>query len=464
MTVEISDTGLNQSDVHGTGGQEVDVCSQQQILSTAMVGVVEGAALLCACKLACSLLFLPSLTTSYSPVSFCCCCLLIFTDFLVTVFLSLLCVFESWVTAPTLLGDVIALRFLLFLSHTYGTVLLLTTPLIAVETLTRLLLPPSVVPHRAASQSADDDGQHCYTGEEEEEEEEEEEDSSNPDKDKDKVSSHVVGYLCCLSVWVVVALDVRWRWKLQEEWAAACLHKTNSFIRCLPNLFSPVPSAVNPCWGMAFLSLLLVLLTTSTGLLRRRRSAARTEGKPRTKRGLNNNGDSCRQDLAPARSAPSTPVNRGMSVSESAQRVDPEKTESSCTVHRTYPWNIVQMLARHHGDFVLISPGCLSAERGGRERDGTKRGTPLTLITAGHEGSQRRGQFGRLQWGFPCLWLDVMIGSVSVLAIFVLPLNLSVNILLIRTIEILLELFVRSVLSYAANKSDTSDSYHDTLV
>lgn len=122
------------------------------------------------------------------------------------------------------------------------------------------------------------------------------------------------------------------------------------------------------------------------------------------------------------------------------------------------------MWARHHGDFVLISPGCLSAERGGRERDGTKRGTPLTLITAGHEGSQRRGQFGRLQWGFPCLWLDVMIGSVSVLAIFVLPLNLSVNILLIRTIEILLELFVRSVLSYAANKSDTSDSYHDTLV
>lgn len=49
-----------------------------------MDGVLEGAAVLCACKLACSLLFLPSLADSYSAVSFCCCCLLIFTDFLVT--------------------------------------------------------------------------------------------------------------------------------------------------------------------------------------------------------------------------------------------------------------------------------------------------------------------------------------------------------------------------------------------
>lgn len=50
----------------------------------AMDGVLESAVVLCSCKLACSLLFLPSLAASYSPVSFCCCCLLIFTDFLVT--------------------------------------------------------------------------------------------------------------------------------------------------------------------------------------------------------------------------------------------------------------------------------------------------------------------------------------------------------------------------------------------
>ncbi|XP_018556152.1 uncharacterized protein LOC108899902 [Lates calcarifer] len=171
-----------------------------------MDGVLEGATVLCVCKLACSLLFLPALTASHSPVSFCCCCLLIFTDFLVAVFLSFLCIFESWLTELTLLGDVIALRFLLFLSHTYGTVLLLTTPLIAVETLTRLLWPHSVVSYKAVGRPVDSDGQHCYIREVTVEEEE---DDDNPDEDKDKGVSHAVGYLCCLSVWVVVALNVR---------------------------------------------------------------------------------------------------------------------------------------------------------------------------------------------------------------------------------------------------------------
>ncbi|XP_034440407.1 uncharacterized protein LOC117760996 isoform X2 [Hippoglossus hippoglossus] len=424
-----------------------------------MDGVLEGAVVLCVFKLACSLLFVPSLTASYSPVSFCCCCLLVFTDFLAAVSLSFLCVFGSWVTAPTPPGDVIALRFLLFLSHTYGAVLLLTTPLIAVETLSRLLWPHSVVAaHRAKSQTVDDDGEHCYTGEVAEEDWE---DRSNPDKDEGL--SCVAGYLCCLSVWVVVALNVRWRWKLQDEWAAACLHTTNSLIRCLPNLFSPIPSAVSPCWAMAFLSLLLLLLTTSTSLHMRRLASAHIQTH-QTKRRLNNNSDSCRQGLVPVRSAPTKPVNCGMSVSESAQCVDPEKTESSCTVHRAYSWNIEQMLAHHHGDIVLISPGCLSAEWGGHELERTKRGVPLTFITEGHVDSQFRSQLGWRRWGFPCLWVNVMIGFVGVLSIFVLPLNLSVNIFLIRTIETLLELCVTSLVSSAASPSDTSASHNEAFV
>ncbi|GLD47297.1 uncharacterized protein AKAME5_002714200, partial [Lates japonicus] len=338
-------------------------------VSTAMDGVLEGATVLCVCKLACSLLFLPALTASHSPVSFCCCCLLIFTDFLVAVFLSFLCIFESWLTELTPLGDIIALRFLLFLSHTYGAVLLLTTPLIAVETLTRLLWPHSVVSNKAVGRPVDSDGQHCYIREVTVEEEE---DDDSPDEDKDKGLSHAVGYLCCLSVWVVVALNVRRRWMLEEEWASACVYTTNSLIRCLPNLFSPMPSTVNPCWVMAFLSLLLLLLTTSTGLHRRRRGPAPEEGTHQAKPGVNSDGESCWQNLVPAQPAPSKPVNPGMWVSEAAQCVDPGKTESSCTVHGAYSWNIVQMSARHHGDFVLISPGCLSAERGGWEHERTK--------------------------------------------------------------------------------------------
>ncbi|TKS71266.1 hypothetical protein D9C73_005283 [Collichthys lucidus] len=241
-----------------------------------MDGVLEGAAVLCVCKLACSLLFLPSLAASHSPVSFCCCCLLIFTDFLVAVFLSFLCIFESWLTELTQLGDVIALRFLLFLSHTYGVVLLLTTPLIAVETLSRLLWPHSAVAYRAVSQRVtNSNAQRCYIRMETVDEEEA--DGDNPDKDIKKRLSYVVSYLCCLSVWVVVALNVRWRWELEEVWAAVCLHKTNSLIRCLPNLFSPMSSTVNPCWVMAFLSLLLILLTMSMGLQRRQQAGAQMD-------------------------------------------------------------------------------------------------------------------------------------------------------------------------------------------
>ncbi|XP_040890010.1 uncharacterized protein LOC121179304 [Toxotes jaculatrix] len=416
-----------------------------------MDGVLEGAAVLCICKLTCSLFFLPSLTASYSPVSFCCCCLLIFTDFLVTVFLSFLCIFESWLTEPTTLSDVIALRFLLFLSHTYGAVLLLTTPLIAVETLTRRLWPRSVIAHRALSRTVDSEVTV-----------EEREDGST--QDEDKGLSHVVGYLCCLSVWIVVALNVMWRWQLEEEWVAACFHTTNSLIRCLPSLFSPMPSIVNPCWGMAFLSLLLLLLTTSAGLHRRHRALVHVEGTHRVKCGVNGKSDSCWQDLVPAQSAPTKPVNPGMLVSEPPQCVDPEKTESSCTVHRAYSWNIVQMSARHHGDLVLVSPGCLSAERGEQEHERTMRGIALTFITEEHVDSQYGSQLVWQQSGFPCPGVNVMIGFVGVLSIFVLPLNLSVNILLIRTIETVLELCVRSLVSSAANRSDTSASHNETFV
>ncbi|XP_031719510.1 uncharacterized protein LOC116392290 isoform X1 [Anarrhichthys ocellatus] len=429
-------------------------------LVAAMDGVLEEAAVLCVCKLACSLLFLPSLAASYSLVSFCCCCLLVFTDFLVAVFLSFLCISESWLTELTPLVDVVALRFLIFISHTYGAVLLLTTPLVAVETLTRLLVPHSDVAHRAVSQTAGSDGQGCSVGEVTAEEEEDSKDNKNKEKG---LSHHAVSYLCCLSVWVVVALNVRWHWKREEAWAAACWLTTNTLITCLPNLFSPMSSTVNPCWGMAFLSLLLFLLTMSTGLHRQHRAPAQMARTHKEKQGVNNNGDSCWHDLAPALSGPSKPPNPGTPESEPAQCVDPGKTESSCSVHRAYSWNSVQMSAHHHGDFVLITPECLSAERRGQEHERTKKCIPLTFITEDVD-AQNRSQRGWRRGGFPCPGVNVMIGVVAVLSIFVLPLNLSVNILLIRTVETLLELCIKSFVSLAASTSNADTTHNETLV
>nr|XP_040058719.1 uncharacterized protein LOC120834669 [Gasterosteus aculeatus aculeatus]XP_040058721.1 uncharacterized protein LOC120834669 [Gasterosteus aculeatus aculeatus] len=406
-----------------------------------MDGVLEEAAVLCVCKVASSLLFLPSLAASYSPVSFCCCCLLVFTDFLVAAFLSFLCISDSWPTELTPAVDVVSLRFLIFLSHTYGAVLLLTTPLIALETLTALLRP------RWGS-----GGHLCCVGAEAAEGEDGEDAT-----DKEKGSSrHAVGYLCCLSVWVIVALDVRWRWKREETWATACLHTTNSLIRCLPNLFSPTSGAVNPCWGMGFLSLLLLLLTASTGLRRRPGDPAHTARTHEDKRG--GNSDGCWRGLAPALPGPSEPVE-----SEAARRVDPGKTESSCAVHRAYSWSGAQMSAHHHGAFVLVSPACLCAERRGQEHERTKKRPPPTLVAEDVD-AQNGSQSGWRQGGFPCQGVDVLMGTVAVLSIFVLPLNLSVNILLIRTIETLLVLCVKSLVSPAANTSDACSPHDETLV
>lgn len=353
------------------------------------------------------------------------------------------CVYESWMTELTVLGDVIALRFLLFLNHLYGVVLLLTTPLIAVETLTRSLWLHSVVTRKTVGQTVmDSRGQPCNLWKATVEEKEG--GGVNPDKDKDIKLPHVVSYLCCLSVWVVVAFDVRWRWKLEEVWASACLHTVESLIECLPN---PMCSTGGSCSIMAILLLLLLLLTMSIDLQRPHWTH---------KQNVEKNGQSCRR-VPPA---PSRPVHPGMLVSVEVQCVDPEKTESSCTVHRVCSWNDMQMSTLHPRDFVIICPECFCT---GHEHKRTKTGNPLTFITENHVNSQCTTQCMWQEWGFPCLGVNVMIGFMAVLSIFVLPLILSVNILLIRTIDTQLELCVKSlVVSPTASAGKTSSSHGET--
>lgn len=332
-----------------------------------MDSVLEGAAVLCICKLVSSVLFLPSLAASRSPVSFCCCCLLVFTDFLVAVFLSFLTIFGQWLTELTPFNDIIALRFLLFLSHTYGAGLLLTTPLIAVDILIRVQWKHTGVAQRMVRRiEMDSERQRCYV-KEVTAEEEEDSDSS----DKETAISHIVSYLCCLSVWVIVALNVSWRWRLEEVWASVCLQTTNSLIRCLPNLFRPMPIGINPSW---------IFVPLSSGLLI---LAVRMH----------------RQTRVPA-------------------------------------W----------------------VTSAGQER--TKTGIPPTFITGDRVHLQR----GWREWGFPRPGANAIIGFMAVLFTFVMPLNLSVNILLISTIETVLGICIKSLAPSAANTSNKSTSYSVTLV
>ncbi|XP_032404248.1 uncharacterized protein LOC116709722 [Xiphophorus hellerii] len=358
-----------------------------------MDGVLEGAVVLSACKLVCNFLVLPSLAASHSPVSFCCCSLLIFTDFLVTAFLSFLCVLKSWLTELNPPGDVIALRFLLFLSHTYGAVLLLTTFLIATETLIRVLWP-----HAAA------DSRTIFCNDEEEE--------VGSVSDEGESLPQVVGFFCCLSVWIAVGFSVRWHWKLEEGWTAACLDKTDSLIRCLPNLFSPMHRVMDPYWSVAFLVLLGLLLTVSTGLQRRNQTSAEPK---RTQDGA-----------APATFKP----------------LHPEMFTPKCV----------------DGDIPLISHGCLSEKMGRQEVKRTQKHVYLDLVRGQRLDSNQTRLSRRKQWGFPSLEENTVIAFVSVLCMFTLPFYLSVNTCLIRTIDSLLNGCIKSLLSSVSNSRDTASS------
>ncbi|KAM4613605.1 uncharacterized protein ACJ7VT_011647 [Polymixia lowei] len=423
-----------------------------------MDGVLEGAAVLCVCKLACSLLFLPSVTGSSSPVSVCCCCLLIFTDFLVTTFLTLLWIADSWLPQLSPASDDIALRFLLFLSHTYGEVLLFITPLIAVETAIRLLWPyPDTGGTTDVEECQATLGQRSHAVTVAVEDREQRGDDTDEDPDKWGRLSHAVGYLCCLSVWIFSGLNVRSGWKLEELWVVTCIHASDSLVACLPNLLSgPVPGPTEPCWGLAFLSLLL-FLTLGMDVRRRHQASAQTEQPTRThgeKHGANNSHNSGWRHLVPVLVLPSETGSPGTPAAEPTQSVDPEKTQSSCTVNGVYCWNSMQMSPRHHGDFDPLSLESLSADSGGQEHQRGKRGVPIIpigipiiSIIEGYTESLYRSQYGWRHWGFPCLGVNVMTGLVGMLSVFVLPLNLSVNILLIQTIETILELFIKSLIS-----------------
>lgn len=336
--------------------------------------------------------------------------------------------------------DVLAPRFLLFLSHLYGAVLLLCTPLIAAETLTRLLWHRSDVTGKTGDQMLmDPDGERCLfwdvAKDEESGEEEEEEDGG-----KDMRLSHGVSYICCLSLWFIIALDVRWPRRLEEVWTSLCLQTTDSLVRCLPALFSPPFVTLNPFLVMAFSLLLLIFLLVSTSLQRRHRCPALKLKTRQQNRGVNGDSGGC--GLVPVPPAPSEPVHPRMPVSAGAQRVDQEKTESSCAAPKACSWSSAQMSTLRHADFVLISPERFSA---GQERGATEAGTPLTFTTETRMNSQRRRQHVWPWRGFPCPEVNIIIGFMGVLFIFVLPLILSVNILLIRTIETLLELSIKTV-------------------
>lgn len=313
-----------------------------------MEDVLEGATVLSVCKVAISLPFLRSVSR-YSPVSFCCCCLLVFTDVLLTVFLCVLLNLDRWQIVTPSTGDSLALRSLLFISHTYGVVFLLTLPAVIVDTFITLLQSLDANPRTPNL-----------------------EDGGEPEK-RPFLGYHAIAYLCCLSLWTFGTLNIRWRWKLEEVWTAACLYSTDSLFTCLPNFYSPTMRFLHPCWIMVSLFIALAM-SVSVFLL--------------------------------SRKATVMPLASTVSF------------QNSCKI-QVFPNSDVQ-----------ISP---KTEKNIAEEDcnRTEKVIPLTLT----EERQSAGPQSGNDRVFPCPGADVMIGVVCVLAMFVLPLNLSVNIHLIGSVE-----------------------------
>lgn len=145
-------------------------------------------------------------------------------------FLFIIWIGESWLTPFQVSSDVVALRFLLFLSQVYGAVLLLTPLLIAVELLVHLL-------------------------------------RSSEDKKEESTLSRTTGFLGCLLVWIASGIYSSNGGKLGQIETESCLDRTACLISCLPG-FATSPSAGTEelSWILPAVVLLLSL-TGGLGLL-----------------------------------------------------------------------------------------------------------------------------------------------------------------------------------------------------
>ncbi|CAL8339989.1 unnamed protein product [Merluccius merluccius] len=390
----------------------------------AMEGVLEGACALGVCKLACSLFFLPAFS---DLISFCCCCLLMFTDLLVTVdmrlclysagFLLFLWFADPWPPQLSPRGDLIALRFLLFIGRTYAAVLLLTTPLIAAETALRKVWPCDGGAG-AACRTAEG-GEGCKALERSVAIEKS--DARPPAAaaaayrglDKWRRLSHAIGYPCCLSVWMVSGLWGGCRGRsLEELWVAECLHTSDSLFTCLPRMF---PGPVEPFWGVAFLGLLL-LLSIAAELSARMRQEKRGTGVAED----NNNKSNSWQRLVPALVRPSPPTSEPRPATE-PRSVDPEKT--SMTQQRPDP-----------------DPPAPESAPGdpGRETETGPAGRPQRVVPG----------TGRI----------VTTGLVGMLSLYTLPLTLSVNVLLVHTMQDVVEVCVETCVAQRRWRGEAKSS------
>ncbi|XP_035238061.1 uncharacterized protein LOC118207948 [Anguilla anguilla] len=234
-------------------------------------GVLEAAVTLGLMKIVCSLLCFPALRGPFNPVGFCCSCLLIFTDLLVTAFLTFLWLAKPWQPHSWASSDVIVPRLLLFLDHTYGAAMLLTAPLIAVDTACRLWWPlesekwgeggvhaGDPVPLNSECPQDRSTGASCDS----------ETGAEGAGHGQSGSLMHLPGFLCSLLVWSFCGCSGERDWSAEGRLVGACLQAGGSLSSCLPDLLTVALQTLgSPSRPLATFALSLVLALTM-GVLR----------------------------------------------------------------------------------------------------------------------------------------------------------------------------------------------------
>lgn len=343
-----------------------------------------------------------------------------------------------WSAAPSPMSlhpssDVIALRFMLFLSDTYEAVLMLTPLLVAVELLVRLLWGrktsvASVVEEKEAKEDLvlkEVDGDAWEAGRQ----------LTGEEKEKNVELLKALGFLGCLMLWFMCGTYARFSWRREQAMVRSCLERGSLLSTCLPCLLT----ASSPVRGQLFWALpAAALLLTFTAVL----SLIVAKLFPRIVHPrlleCTENFDALQR--ARARAHPPTLGRTSVpaaSVSHNCN-VDSGKTANSCAIHSSHnKWRWA------HGKLEPLSWRTELA-------DGCKlKSESITLVvrarcTAPHPHRSRLWQTVRES---PCLRGELMTGVLCGLLVCVFPTVLSTNVLLVSNLDTLAVYIVKHLLT-----------------
>lgn len=327
-------------------------------------------------------------------------------------------------------SDVIALRFMLFLSDMYQAVLMLTPLLVAVELLVRLLWGRKSAASFLDKKEADEnmflkdvDGDTRETGREQEGE-----DYQNT------VFIKALGFLGCLMLWFMCGTYAGFSWRQEQVMVTSCLEGGSLLSTCLPCLVSASsPVSGQLLWALPAALLLLAFTAVLTLIV--------AKLTPRTSDpellGYTDN----LKALPPTQMHPHTPqrTSSPAAVSVSLNRnVDSEKTGNSCPVHSSH--NEQRRAHRASEPLSWRAEWVEVCELNGESVRLVLQAHP----TAPHPHEGRLWQSVRES---PCLRGDLMTGLLCGILVCVFPTVLSTNVLLVSSLDTVAVYVVKHLLT-----------------